>query len=397
MISLEDFFDRVQIQIEGKLPFTVYKKPEEEIIHAILQNDDKLNRIKDYSESGFVFSPFDTDKAKPIIIPLSNAKPVSTFFIKSETHDKSLMDVSEPFHFPLRKVDHNKVVQNALNAIDKNEIVKVVVSRAEKVDMSDKNIMTLLKKLLNTYPGAFVYLWYHPKIGTWMGASPETLLNIEENQFKTMALAGTQPFMDIMEVEWGEKEIEEQQLVVDSIINKLRNEDHDLKVSPRFTVKAGNVLHLRTDISGKIENADFSLQNLVETLHPTPAVCGLPTDKAKEFISKNENYDREFYTGFLGELNIPRFKINEEEEEEGNEEDIKAARKKNKRDKVEEKTEKPNYTNRISNLYVNLRCMKILGAQAIIYVGGGITKSSDLESEWNETVNKTKVMKKVLF
>lgn len=396
MISLEDFFDRIQIQIENKLPFTVYKKPEGEIIHAILQNDDKVNRVKDYSESGFVFSPFDTDKAKPIIIPLFNAKPVSTFFIKSETHDKSLMDVSEPLHFPLRKVDHNRLVQNALNAIHKNEMVKVVVSRAEKVDMTDKNIMTILKKLLNTYTGAFVYLWHHPKIGTWMGASPETLLNIEENQFRTMALAGTQPFMGIMEVQWGEKEIDEQQLVVDSIINKLRNEDHDLKVSPRFTVKAGNVLHLRTDISGRIENADFSIQSLIETLHPTPAVCGLPTDKAKEFISKNENYDREFYTGFLGELNIPRFKVNEVEEE-GNEEDIKAARKKNKKEKIEEKTEKPNYTNRISNLYVNLRCMKILDAQAVIYVGGGITKSSDLESEWNETVNKTKVMKKVLF
>ena len=395
MISLEDFFDRIQIQIENKLPFTVYKKPEEEIIHAILQNDNKLNRIKDYSESGFIFSPFDTDKAKPIIIPLSNAKPVSTFFIKSETYDKSLMDVSEPLHYPLRKVDHNKVVQNALNAIHKNEIVKVVVSRAEKVDMTDRNIMTLLKKLLNTYPGAFVYLWYHPKIGTWMGATPETLLNIEENQFRTMALAGTQPFMDFMEVEWGEKEIEEQQLVVDSIINKLRNENHHLKVSPRFSVKAGNVLHLRTDISGKIESADFSIQSLIETLHPTPAVCGLPTDKAKEFIIQNENYDREFYTGFLGELNIPRFKVNEDEEE-GNEEDMKTAKKKNK-DKIEEKIEKPNYTNRISNLYVNLRCMKILDAQAIIYVGGGITKSSDLESEWNETVNKTKVMKKVLF
>lgn len=397
MISLEDFFDRIQIQIENKLPFTVYKKPEGEIIHAILQNDNKLNRVKDYSESGFVFSPFDTDKAKPVIIPLSNAKPVSTFFIKSETHDKSLMDVSEPLHFPLRKVDHNRVVQKALNAIHKNEIVKVVVSRAEKVDMADKNIMTLLKKLLNTYPGAFVYLWYHPKVGTWMGATPETLLNIEENQFKTMALAGTQPFTGFMEVEWGEKEIEEQQLVVDSIINKLRNNDHNLQVSPRFTVKAGNILHLRTDITGKIESADFSIQSLIETLHPTPAVCGLPTDKAQEFIAGNENYDREFYTGFLGELNIPRFKVNEEEEEEeGNEEDIKAAKKKKKGEKQEE-TEKPNYTNRISNLYVNLRCMKILDAQAIIYVGGGITKSSDPESEWIETVNKTKVMKKVLF
>src|SRR5690606_28863811 len=131
--------------------------------------------------------------------------------------------------------------------------------------------------------------------------------------------------------------------------------------------------------------------------HPIAIFCGLPSNKTKEFRTRNENYERKYYTGFLGELNIPKFKVNEEEEEERNEEDIKAAKKKKKQEKTEEETEKPNYTNRISNLYVNLRCMKILDAQAVIYVGGGITKSSDLESEWNETVNKTKVMKKVLF
>src|SRR5690606_41588760 len=99
MISLEDFFDRIQIQIENKLPFTVFKKPEGEIIHAILQNDNKLNRVKDYSESGFVFSPFDTAKAKPIIIPLSNAITVSTFFITSATNDKSLQAFLGLLHF----------------------------------------------------------------------------------------------------------------------------------------------------------------------------------------------------------------------------------------------------------------------------------------------------------
>jgi len=95
-------------------------------------------------------------------------------------------------------------------------------------------------------------------------------------------------------------------------------------------------------------------------LHPTPAVCGLPKNEAKSFILENENYDRKYYTGFLGELNSDVNGIN------------------------------------TSSLYVNLRCMEIAKDEAIIYVGGGITKDSIPEKEWEETVRKTATMKKVL-
>jgi isochorismate synthase len=235
--------------------------------------------------------------------------------------------------------------------------------------------MTLFKKLINTYFNAFVYLWYHPKVGMWMGATPETLLKVEGDKFKTVALAGTQLFKGDMEVEWGDKEIEEQQMVVNSIVEKLKEETDELKVSEKFTVKAGNLLHLQTNISGTIHNLETSnnqneIKKLINALHPTAAVCGLPKDKAKQFILNNENYDREFYTGFLGELNISDYNLGKSEEE---------------------------TLNIVSNIYVNLRCMKIVKNKAIIYVGGGITKDSNVENEWEETVNKTKVIKKVLF
>ena len=51
----------------------------------------------------------------------------------------------------------------------------------------------------------------------------------------------------------------------------------------------------------------------------------------------------------------------------------------------------------VSNLFVNLRCMQISNQEAIIYVGGGITKDSNVEAEWEETVQKALVMKKVLL
>ena len=131
----------------------------------------------------------------------------------------------------------------------------------------------------------------------------------------------------------------------------------EIKISKVKTVKAGNILHLMTKISGTLKHDPNSLKKIVRTLHPTPAICGLPRDSAKNFILKNEHYNRAFYTGYLGEFNI-KYK---------------------------------------SDLYVNLRCMQIKGKEAIIYVGGGITKDSIPKSEWEETVNKSKTIKNVLL
>ena len=97
-------------------------------------------------------------------------------------------------------------------------------------------------------------------------------------------------------------------------------------------------------------------------MHPTPAVCGLPRNNAKDFVLKNENYHRSFYTGFLGEINM----------------------------------EDKNLNSKNSSLFVNLRCMEIRNEKASIYVGGGITKDSVAKKEWEETVSKSKTMKKVL-
>jgi isochorismate synthase len=128
----------------------------------------------------------------------------------------------------------------------------------------------------------------------------------------------------------------------------------NFSVSDTYTIKAGSLLHLKADIKGEIDG--FELKSLLSTLHPTPAVCGLPKEAAKSFILANENYDRRYYTGFLGEIN------------------------------VDSETE----------LFVNLRCVEIDGAIANIYVGGGITEESKPEKEWLETCQKTNTIKSVL-
>ena len=97
-------------------------------------------------------------------------------------------------------------------------------------------------------------------------------------------------------------------------------------------------------------------------MHPTSAVCGLPKQEAKYFIQKHEGYDREYYSGFLGELNI---------------------------DLVTFRTLQ-------TDLFVNLRCMKVKQNKAQLFIGCGITKDSNPEKEYIETVNKSMTMKKII-
>ncbi len=153
------------------------------------------------------------------------------------------------------------------------------------------------------------------------------------------------------------KELDEQQLVTDAITNSLQRVTSVLKVSNPHTHRAGSLLHLRTDITGIVKNGKATLTTIAAALHPTPAICGTPKKYAKEFIDENEQYDREFYTGFLGPIN-----------ENG----------------------------ASATLMVNLRCMKITDNVARIFVGGGITLGSKPEDEWQETQNKMQIMLQVL-
>jgi isochorismate synthase len=141
-------------------------------------------------------------------------------------------------------------------------------------------------------------------------------------------------------------------------------------------VKAGNLVHLKTMISAELKT-NTGLKQVITSIHPTPAVCGLPKKEAKEFILKYENYEREFYTGFLGELNFEVTKTS------------RSGRK-----NVENRAY--TMTKNSTQLYVNLRCMQIKNDQALIYVGGGITEISNTHNEWEETVSKSLVIKSIL-
>ncbi len=334
--------------LEKGLPFAVYRKPEEDMLTAVFQLDASLHTTCDFDDSGFIFAPFSLEEGIVLIHPDE--------VFQTNIHVEGTPNTKEPFISEAGQEEHIQLVEKGIQAIQSGKLKKVVLSRKIEQNIS-KTPMTIFKELLGSYPNAFCYLFHHPKVGTWCGATPETLLRIKDGELKTMSLAATLAYEENTPPKWGSKEIEEQQMVSDHISNTLGNLMEALTIEKAESVRAGNLWHLQSEVKG-VPRSSTSLSSIINSLHPTPAVCGIPTKAAKEFIVQNENYQRTYYTGFLGELNL--FRPNE------------------------------------VSLFVNLRCMELLQDNATIFVGGGITASSVPEQEWIETQNKSKTMLRIL-
>ncbi|UUF14154.1 MULTISPECIES: chorismate-binding protein [Flavobacterium] len=352
---MNNFFSKTKQHYNQNLPFVIYSKPNTSSLFGLLQQNDTLYKITDYSEKGFVFASF--DEKQLVLIPENESEIISA---DKEITAFETIEIDDQKFDAEAKIQYEDLVSKGIEAIKNEEFKKVVLSRSEKVNLSEFDFVQTFQHLVQLYPTTFCYCFFHPKIGLWMGATPEQLLKANGNVFETTALAGTQKANLETEIRWEQKEKDEQQYVTDFIVKRLREVANSVVVTEPYSLKAGSIWHIKTDISGVL-NENSTLQEVIDTLHPTPAVCGLPKKKAKAFIIENENYDRTFYTGFLGELNSGF---------------------------AGSKTS--------SDLFVNLRSMQIQDKTAILYMGCGITRESIPEKEWEESVNKSMTMKRVL-
>jgi isochorismate synthase len=333
--------------------FVLYKKPNTDSLQLIIAKEYSTAFIEEIRDNSFVFMSFDA-KQKGFIIPIQKKYSDNQILDFSNTLDD--IDASIPIEnknqTQLTEQGFIDYVDKIKNTIQTGTFNKLVASRV----FSTKNEIDLVSKFLNLcdkYHHAFNYLVYIPNQECWMGATPETLLRVDENRLHTISLAGTQLSNENSTYTWGEKEQEEQRIVTEYIDEKLRGLDLiDIQISKPYTLEAGNIAHLRTDIHATISD-DNNIIDIINTLHPTPAVCGMPKEICKEFILENEAYDRTFYTGYLGiykdEKNV--------------------------------------------DLYVNLRCASIDKTSIHYYVGCGITATSDAQKEWIETENKLKTLR----
>lgn len=346
----QEHLGRIDAHWKSELPFVAYRKPYTNEVISVFQNNSKLHRIHDFTETGFVFAPYNKEFSAILIHPdkvLSHEYQLRGF----EFNDASFPEISEE-----DKTYHIQIVKKGIKEIRTNKLEKVVLSRKIVVPNQSSPI-EIFRKALDTYPNAFCYIWYHPKIGLWIGATPELLMLKENSSLVTMSLAGTIKNTNTDNPLWGKKELEEQDMVTRHITQQLRSYVTDLTIGEVSSVRAGNLWHLKTKVWGTIR--DLELEKIIDALHPTPAICGLPVSEAETFIKKYENYDREFYSGYLGELNMGKDKN--------------------------------------THLFVNLRCVQIKGNSALLYVGGGITSGSNAQQEWMETVHKSETMLNMIF
>lgn len=260
------------------------------------------------------------------------------------------------FHYSENKKESTtfEAYQAAFEELQENiktgRFEKIVLTKA-KVIQKTIDPMKVFNQLKKNYLNTFNYMLSSPELGTWMGATPEMLCEIEGQKVSAVSLAGTK----IKSETWTDKEIEEQLYVTRFIKERLKNlHCRNIHVDGPHNIQAGPVMHLQTTVTCELLSKEV-WRKVLDDLHPTPATCGIPAVKSKQFIRDIEDHDRSIYTGFIGVFGENSKKC-----------------------------------------FVNLRCMEVFKDKVILYVGGGITGASDIDREWQETERKAQTLEKFL-
>jgi menaquinone-specific isochorismate synthase len=247
-------------------------------------------------------------------------------------------------------------VEDALVRIRRGEIRKVVLARLAVRSLPRPPSPTaLLAALREGYQGAYPFL-IEPRRGVaFLGASPERLYLREGHRLATEALAGTalrgaSPDEDARladELLESGKDRLEHELVRAHIVERLVGLAAGVEHSDvPEVVSLRNLQHLRTPIQGHL-GPDAGDALLLQALHPTPAVCGVPREGALRLLRTREGFDRGVYGGPVGCFGRDR-----------------------------------------SEVAVALRSALLLRSQARLFAGAGVVEGSDPAAEWRETSAK---------
>ncbi|MFN8341842.1 MAG: chorismate-binding protein [Cyclobacteriaceae bacterium] len=325
---------------------------------------------------GFVVAPFDPRKEKyflPADHLLSFSTGAATIQVPESGWFSKILEHAPahgaPYYPSPATLDsaanpYEHLVEKSLVLIGQGVAEKIVPSRSKTVALPPGfQPAALFDQLCSRYPHAMVSLISTPETGTWIGATPELLVSVDDNQiFRTVALAGTQPYVegtDLKNIAWTQKDIEEQALVeryIISCLKKIRVREFD-EIGPKTSV-AGNLMHLKTEFTIDMGAINFPQLGsvMLKLLHPTSAVCGSPLEVALDFLTSQEGYDRQLYAGYLGPVNLQQR----------------------------------------TSLFVNLRCLRLQAHTATLFAGAGVTSDSQPAKEFEETEMKMNTLLKHL-
>lgn len=196
-------------------------------------------------------------------------------------------------------------VDDAVRAIAAGSLQKVMAAREVRLHFaSPVDAVATVSALAEQAPEClrFLFRWGD---SAFVGASPERLLRRRGRALETEALAGSidaDAESPERQLEASLKELEEHQLTVSAIQRSLDPVCEEVRLPSRPAVhRLKHLLHLRTQIQATLRTETHVLE-LVERLHPTPAVGGVPTTAAMEWIGSHEPFERGWYAGAVGWL-----------------------------------------------------------------------------------------------
>ena len=252
----------------------------------------------------------------------------------------------------------NKQISAAIKLINDGCIEKLVLGSKLIFQLKKKlNIIQILHKLRLSQANACRYLWKRNKENMIFGASPEKLFSLKEKVLQLEAIAGTEKIgFDMETLLRSDKNLREHNFVINYLIENLKFLNiRNYKKGEIKVKKFGNIAHLCTLISAEVNKICPFV--LLEKLHPSPAVCGFPKEKALDYLDSLENFDRGNYASPFGWVDV-----------EGN-----------------------------ADFRVALRGARILNGEIEFIAGSGLVKGSICEKEIDEIKLKLASLANLIF
>lgn len=297
-------------------------------------------------------------------IPFDPAQPaylaVPDALASTEEAPASVHTQPAPAHLDgLDNPGFRQAVGTAIAAMNRGDYEKVVLARLLTASYSTPlNLPGLYSTLRVQQPRATVFSLALPGGDYLMGASPELVFKTTPEGFATGPLAGsasrTEPAGSTEDTQIGEallrspKDRAEHATVVDDIRARLEPITTALNVPATPSLKATPQLwHLGTDITGQLQDGLTSLDG-ARAIHPTPAICGTPTELTRRVIDELEPFERGYFGGLVGYMDADGY----------------------------------------GEWYLTLRCAQVNEKKAVLFAGAGIVKNSTPAGEHAETAAK---------
>lgn len=288
-------------------------------------------------DEGFVFKPWD---AQAPCYYLRGQLCSDIHLLQSWTDNIKVVDHGN--HQVMQPAAWQGYIDSIQQNISEGKVHKVVAAR-QMICNTRNSLFSAFLTACERYPEAFVSIVHHPQFGTWLGATPEILIQPRAEDWETVSMAGT--LLD-EGAEWTGKEIDENaatQQFLEQVLHQMGAQI--IESGKADVIRAGTLRHLVKPYRFTLPKS--KILELTARLHPTPAVGGLPKEIALSIIAAGEHQDRGLFTGYLGYFREGR-----------------------------------------PHLWVNLRCCEWRGTYAVLHAGAGINSLSKANAEWAETAAK---------